>query len=93
VKFSVQNSKNKIQQACPVIQTGLDRYIHVKRRHSPQNTAVGNKSKISRAQFTIKYPNALVNKIVALTGGGKQNISELYPNIWRKLRKTTVCTS
>jgi len=49
-------NQNKIQQAGQAIQTGLDRYIHVKRKLSPQNTAVGNKSKVNRVQIENKLP-------------------------------------
>jgi len=56
-KTTTTNQKqNKIQQADPAIQTGLDRYIQVKRKLSPQNSAVGNKSKINRVQIYNKLP-------------------------------------
>jgi len=51
---TTNQNQNKIQQAGPAIQTGLDRYIHIKRK--PQNTAVGNRSKINRVQIKNKLP-------------------------------------
>jgi len=59
-------NKNHDNKSKPKQNSGLDRYIHIKRELSPQNTAVGNKSKINRVQIENKLPGRSDSKRFAL---------------------------
>jgi len=50
VSTTANIGNNKNQEADPAIQTGMDHYIQIKQKLSPQNKMVGNKLKIN-------YPN------------------------------------